>query len=90
MGLRSLQNVRALIDFQTLRMYPLGPGDHDLAAAMPPGTDVIQLELGPSGHLCMHCCEYDAPKPVRPKRDMSLLATKPSQGVKEPAEKAQS
>ena len=79
-----------MIDFQTLRMYLLGPGDYDLAAAMPPGTDVIQLELGPSGHLCMPCCEYDAPKPVRPKRDMSLLATQPSPAVEEPAKQDQS
>jgi len=78
MGLRSLRKVRALIDFQTLRMYLLGPGDYDLAAAMPPGTDVIQLELGPSGHLCMPCCEFDAPTPSRPKTDLSLLAIKTS------------
>ena len=90
MGLRSLQNLRALIDFQTLRMYLLGPGDYDLAAAMPPGTNVIQLELGPSGHLYMPCCEYDAPLPDRPKRDMSLLASKSSPTVEEPAKQEQS
>ena len=78
MGLRSLQKVRAIIDFQTLRMYWLGLGDYDLAKAMPPGT-VIQLELGPIGHLRMPCCEYDAPAPARVKRGVTLLATKTSQ-----------
>ena len=34
------------------------PGDYDLAKATPPGTDTFQLELAPSGHMVLPCCEF--------------------------------
>ena len=62
LGLNSLTSRRAVIDCATRKMYFLGPGDYDLAAGMPTGTQVFQLETAPSGHLVLpitHFKEFD-------------------------------
>ena len=58
LGLTALRNNRTLIDFTTLKMYMMGPGDNELEKHLPPGTDTYQLELAPSGHMVLPCCEY--------------------------------
>ena len=58
MGLKALRDNRAVIDFGKLEMYFLGPADYELEQAMPPGTDCMQLDLAPSGHMVLHCSEF--------------------------------
>ena len=58
LGLNALRKNRAVLDFQTLTLHFCGPGDHDLGRGLPPGTDSFQLEIAPSGHLVLPCCEY--------------------------------
>ena len=41
---------------------------------MPPGTDVIQCEEAPSGHIIMPCCEHDAPTTAVPQQSLTLHA----------------
>ena len=35
-----------------------GPGDYDLEAMLPPGTDTFQMREAPSGHLLLPCTHY--------------------------------
>ena len=58
LGLTALRNNRAVLDFNTLRLYFCGPGDYELDKEVPPGTDTYQLEFAPSGHIVLPCCEY--------------------------------
>ena len=58
LGLTALKNNRAIIDCNTNKLYFLGPGDYDLDKAMPPGTDVYQMEIAPSGHMVLPLCNY--------------------------------
>ena len=58
LGLDALRRNRAVVDFSTLEVFFLGPGDHQLAKAMPPGTERFQAELAPSGHMVLPCCEF--------------------------------
>ena len=74
LGLNALKRNRAVLDINTNKLYFLGPGDYDLDKAMPPGTDVIQCETSPSGHIILPCCEYDAPSSVVPRPDITLVA----------------
>ena len=60
LGKQSLKRNRAVWDFVTDKLYFMGPGDHDLEKAMPPGTDVFQLETAPSGHSVLPCCEFSS------------------------------
>ena len=54
-----MREQRGIIDTHTLRFYMPGPGDYNLEAALPPGTDCIQCELSPSGHRIMPRCDWD-------------------------------
>jgi hypothetical protein len=58
LGLSALKRNRAILDFNTMELHFCGPGDYDLAKAIPPGTDTFQLEVAPSGHLVLPCCEF--------------------------------
>ena len=60
LGLNPLRKNRGVLDLNTLKLYFLGPGDYDLATAMPPGTDCFQCEIAPSGHLALPCSEFSA------------------------------
>ena len=59
---------RAVLDFTTLEMHFLGPGDSKVNQSLPPGTDSFQLEIAPSGHLVLPCSEFQHPPP----KDTSL------------------
>ena len=59
LGLASLRANRALLDCSTTQLHLCGPGEYDLAALLPPGTDSFQLEVVPSGHLVLPCCERE-------------------------------
>ena len=64
LGLTALRKNRAVIDFSTLRMHFCGPGDIEVGKALPPGSDTFQLEVAPSGHIVLPCCEFKAESPV--------------------------
>ena len=51
--------MRTILDLNTLKVYFLGPGEYQLSDALPDGTDCIQAERGPTGHLMMPCHAYD-------------------------------
>ena len=59
LGLTALRKNRAILDLNTMKVHFCGPGDYDLQAALPPGTDSIQAEIAPSGHMVVPCCEFD-------------------------------
>ena len=42
-----------------MELYFGGPGNYDLNTGLPPGTDGFQLEVAPSGHLVLPCCQYE-------------------------------
>ena len=65
LGLDTVRGCRGIIDTNTLRLYLLGPGDYDLAKALPPGTECIQGELSPSGHFVIPCDSYDKEIPEK-------------------------
>ena len=63
-GLSSLRKNRAVLECNTMQLHFCSPGDYELQKALPPGSDSFQLELAPSGHLVLPCCEFDGKKPV--------------------------
>ena len=79
LGLNALKRNRAVLDVNTNKLYFLGPGDYDLDKAMPPGTDIIQCESAPSGHIILPCCEHDASMTVQPQHPFSLHAKRSPQ-----------
>ena len=58
LGLAALRKNRGILDFNTMELHFCGPGEYDLIKALPPGTDSFQLELAPSGHMVLPCCEF--------------------------------
>jgi len=62
LGLSALRKNRAILDCNTLQLHFCGPGDYHLEKILPPGTETYQMEIAPSGHLVLPCCEYSAPK----------------------------
>ena len=85
LGLQALRRNRAIIDFSSLKIYFAGPGEYNLDKAMPPGTDVFQTELAPSGHMVIPCCEYTPGLPQQVEGSLSLLSK--HQTGQEPEEK---
>ena len=59
LGLQSLRNSKAIIDTNSNRVYFLGPGNYDLLASLPPGTQSIQCETAKSGHLMMPVDDFE-------------------------------
>ena len=59
LGLLALINNRAVIDYNKMMVYFLGPGEYDLEKGMPAGTEKFQAERSPSGHMVLPCCEYN-------------------------------
>ncbi len=41
-----------------MELHLCGPSDYDLVKAVPPGTDIFQLEVAPSSHMVLPCCEF--------------------------------
>ena len=64
LGLASIRKNRGILDCNTMQLHFCGPGDYELQKALPPGSDSFQLELAPSGHLVLPCCEFDRKKPA--------------------------
>ena len=60
LGLKTLIELKAIIDFSKLTIAFCGPGDTKVE--YPPGTDVFKLFQAPSGHLMQPCCEYGKDK----------------------------
>ena len=60
LGLTALRKNRAVLDFTTLKLYFCGPADYDVAGSLPEGSDAFQLEIAPSGHIVLPCCEFKA------------------------------
>ena len=56
LGLRTLIEQRAILDFTTMQLSFTGPGTSRIEFS--PGTDTFQLIQAPSGHLMLPCCEY--------------------------------
>ena len=59
LGLLPLRERRAIIDCEKMQVHFAGPGDYDLEATLPPGTESFQGELTPSGHFGLPCAEYE-------------------------------
>ena len=80
LGLASLKQNRALIDTVSNRVYFMGPGDYNLAKALPPGTECLQGEIAPSGHLVLPCCEFHRSEGTHPvdRGSLTLLNTIPA------------
>ena len=57
LGLTALRDNRVMVDSGKLLMYFPGPDEPKIESHMPPGTDVYQCELAPSGHMVLPCCE---------------------------------
>ena len=57
LGLRTLENLRAILDVDRRMMHLPGPGDVQII--LPPGSRSIPLEKAPSGHLVMPIDHYD-------------------------------
>ena len=90
MGLNALRKNRAVLDFNTQELLFLGPGDYDLMKAVPPGTDVFDLERAPSGHLVIPCCEYEGLNPQENGGDtLTLLARDPAPASNEQNQRPQ-
>ena len=60
LGLDSTRRCRGIIDTNTLVLYLCGPGDYDLSTSLPPGTESIQCEIAPSGHMVIPCSDFEA------------------------------
>ena len=78
---------RAILDFNTLKLYFQGPGDRDIEQHLPAGTDAFQLEVAPSGHLVLPCCEYQ-PGSTSQENTLTLLARKTNRGGQQEPEAA--
>ena len=57
LGLQTLRQKGAVIDFRNLTLTMCGPDDRPLQ--YPLGSDTFQLEQSPSGHCMLPCCNYD-------------------------------
>ena len=77
LGLNALRKNRAILDFTTLRLYFCGPNDYELQRALPEGSDTFQLEVAPSGHIVLPCCEYQDAKD-NAQHTLTLLSRSPT------------
>ena len=73
LGLNALRKNRAVLDFTTLKLYFCGPADYDVAGSLPEGSDAFQLEIAPSGHIVLPCCEFQAGS-TSSQHSLTLLA----------------
>ena len=70
LGLKTLIERRAIMDFTTMQLSFTGPGQSRIEYS--PGTDTFQMLHAPSGHLMLPCCDYRTP-PNNVTGTMSLL-----------------
>ena len=78
LGLKTLIELKAIIDFSKLTIAFCGPGD--TRVEYPPGTDIFKLFQAPSGHLMLPCCEYDKNK-AKDSLSVSLHSATASAGA---------
>ena len=62
LGLNSLINVGALMDFRNMKLHFTGPGPLEYASHLPEGTQTFELHQAPSGHVMLPCCKYATPQ----------------------------
>ena len=60
LGLGSLIKNRAILDLNTMQLHFCGSGNARII--LPANSDSFQLELSPSGHLMLPCCEFNKAK----------------------------
>ena len=72
LGLKSLKEKRAIIDFRDSTITFCGPDDTPLQ--YPTGSDTLQLHHAPSGHLMLPCGEFAAEASALPEEGMALMA----------------
>lgn len=58
LGLKTLIEQRAIMDFTKMQISFSGPGETRIEFS--PGTDTFQMYQAPSGHLMLPCCEYQS------------------------------
>ena len=62
LGLNSLINVGALMDFRNMKLHSTGPGPLEYTSHLPEGTQTFELHQAPSGHVMLPCCKYATPQ----------------------------
>ena len=60
LGLDTLVQRRAVLDFNTMQLHFCGPNGVELDLSN--GSESFQLELSPSGHLVLPCANYSGAK----------------------------
>ena len=65
-----------IIDTITNRVYMCGPGNYDLEACLPPGTQRLDCTYAPSGHMMLPCAEF-ARAASEPQGDGAFNLQKP-------------
>ena len=73
---RSQHRMTAPCQWPSGARTPTKTGDYDLDKAMPPGTEVYQGELAPSGHMVLPCCEFSNNGLVKSESSTLTLVTK--------------
>ena len=76
LGLRSLQENRALLDLERNQLHFLGQGEMTLI--LPPGSESYQLETARSGHLLLPCDAFSAAASGALQGEHHLFADNPS------------
>ena len=75
LGLTGMKNNRTIIDTNDNKVYFLGPGNYDLMKAMPPGTEVLQAKIAPTGHMVLPCAKFTKVKDNALHPDLVLHAS---------------
>ena len=74
LGLQSLRDARALLDMHTMQLHFCGPNGAQIELS--PGSQTFRLELSPSGHLVVPCCEF---KKASQKADNGSFVLQPQE-----------
>ena len=85
LGLRSLQDNRAILDCQRKLLH--FPAEGEVTLVMPPGSETYQLEAAESGHLLLPCDAFSRTTAQQPLGEHHLFADDSSeQGQDESAQ----
>ena len=88
--LNALRKNRGILDFATLRLHFVGPAGIEVEKHFPPGSESLQTELAPSGHMVLPCCEFQRGS-IDSDHSLTLLtqgnSTSSSEGQKSEAAK---
>ena len=80
LGLESLRENRAVIDFGTQRQYFAGPDEYNLNLALRPDSSGSQCDLTPSGHLVLPCRDYSNLMVASAVEQKTVSESKPTPG----------